>query len=140
MSLTPRQRTYGRGRIFRLRRRDGTEYGNWQIAYYVGGRERKESAGTLDRQAATRLLNERIGSIIAGRAPAPGMHRVTIAELLDDLVAHYEVEQRPSLRTLRGHVAVLAPALGTVRAADLSTKMLQRFVARQRAAKAAEAT
>ena len=140
MSLTPRQRAYGRGRIFRRRRADGTEYGNYQIAYYVGGRKQRESTQTTDPQEATRLLNERLGAVVAGRAPAPGMHRVTIAELLDDLVALYEVEQRPSLRTLRSHVAVLGPALGRVRAAELSTRMLQRFVARQRTAKAAEAT
>jgi integrase len=86
------------------------------------------------------MLNERIGAVAAGRAPAPGMHRVSVAELLDDLVAVYEVEQRPSLRTLRGHVAALRPALGHVRAAVLSTRMLQRFVVQQRATDAAEAT
>jgi integrase len=140
MSLTDRQRAYGRGRIFRKRRKDGTEYGNFILAYYVGGRKREESSRTIDAQKATRLLNERIGTIGAGRAPAPGMHRVTIAELLDDLEALYEGEQRPSLRTLRGHIAALTPMLGVVRAADLTTKKLLRFVAAQRSTQAAEAT
>jgi integrase len=140
MTLTERQRTYGRGRIFRKRRRDGTEYGNFILAYYVGGREREESSKTRDPHKATRLLNERMGAVATGQAPAPGMHRVTLAELLDDLAALYEGEQRPSLRTLRSHVAVLGPALGKLRAADLTTKRLLRFVAAQRAAQVAEAT
>jgi integrase len=140
MSLTPRQRTYGRGQIFRKRRADGTEYGNYQLVYYVSGRRSRESTKTTDPQEATRLLNERVGAAAIGRAPAPGMHRVTIAELLDDLLAAYEAEQRPSVQTLRGHLAVLVPALGSRRAAELTAKHLQRFVAVQRAAPRAEAT
>jgi hypothetical protein len=120
MSLTPRQRTYGRGQIFRKRRADGTEYGNYQLVYYVSGRRYRESTKTTDPQEATRLLNERVGAAAIGRAPAPGMHRVTIAELLDDLLAAYEAEQRPSVQTLRGHLAVLVPALGSRRAAELT--------------------
>ena len=132
MSLTDRQRAYGRGRIFRKRRKDGTEYGNFILAYYVGGRKREESSRTIDAQKATRLLNERIGTIGRRTAPAPGMHRVTIAELLDDLEALYEGEQRPSLRdSARSHCGAHAGARA-VRAADLTTKKLLRFVAAQR--------
>jgi hypothetical protein len=65
--------------------------------------------------------------VVTGHAPALGIHRVTIAELLDDLEALYEGEQRPSLRTLRGHIAALLPALGKVRATDLTTKKLLRW-------------
>src|SRR5262249_24133263 len=57
-----------------------------------------------------------------------------------DLEALYAGEQRPSLRTLRGHISALVPALGKMRAMELTTKKLLNFVAAQRAAHAAEAT
>jgi integrase len=140
MSLSSRQRGYRRGRVYRRRRPDGTEYGSYLIAYYVGGKEQKESAKTPDPQVATRLLNERMGSVATGQAPPAGAHRVTIAELLADRLALFEVEQRPSLQTEQGHIAVLTAALGPVRAVALTERMLQRFVADRRTAGDADAT
>jgi integrase len=126
--MTARTRSYGRGFIFRKKHTDGTEYGSFVMAYYVGGKQRFESTRTSDRTQATAILNERLGAVAAGTVPAPGLSRITIGALLDDLVAKYEVEQAPSLRTARTHQAALKP-LATIRAADLTTKHLQRFVA-----------
>jgi integrase len=140
MSLSPRQRAYGRGRIYRRRRRDGTEYGSYLIAYYVGGTEQKESAKTMDPQAATRLLNERMGAVATGQAPPAGVHRITIGELLADRLALFELEKRPSLATERGHVAILTTALGRVQAAKLTAAVLSRFVTARRTAGDADST
>jgi integrase len=68
-----------------------------------------------------------MGSVAAGRVPATGMHRVTIGDLLDDLVVRHEVENAPSVRTTRTHRIALQ-TLHKVRAADLTTKRLQQYV------------
>ncbi len=40
-------------------------------------------------------------AVLTGHSPAPGMHRVTVAELLDDLEMLYEGEQRAHEETKR---------------------------------------
>jgi integrase len=125
--MTPRQRTYGRGRVFR-KREAGVEVGNYVARWYVGGQERNQSTGTTDPAAAIRFLNDRIADAGSGRAPVAGVQRITVGDLLDDLIAHQEVERYPSLRTTRTHDVVLRRALGTIRAANLTTKALQQFV------------
>jgi integrase len=136
--MTPRQRSYGRGRLVR-KTRNGVEYGNYLAKYPVAGGERQESTGTTDLAAATRFLNDRMGSVAAGRAPATGMHRVTIGDLLNDLIARHEVEKAPGLRTTRTHKVALQP-LAAIRAVDLTLKHLQRFVTDCRKHGYAEAT
>lgn len=129
----PRKRAYGRGMVYRKRDAQGRAYGCWIAKYYVGTKPRYESTGTTDHTAAVAFLNDRMGAVSAGRAPAAGLHRVTIGDLCDDLLVAQEVENAPSLRTTRGHVTYhLQPAFGTLRAADLTTKHLQQFVTAKR--------
>ena len=139
MSRTARQRAYGRGRIFR-RREGGVEVGNYLLAYYVNGRQVQESTRTTDPKVATQILNERVAAVGAGTAPEPGLYRITVNDLLDDLESRHEVERRPSLRTTRTHLVALRPPLGAIRAVDLRTKHLEKFVAACRTAGYAEAT
>src|SRR5262249_36282491 len=117
MSLTPRQRVYGRGRIFRYRRRDGSEYGNYVISYYVGGREQRESTRTTDPREAIRLLNDRLGHVVTGQAAPAAVHRITVADLLADRLAMFEGEDRASPAPEQGHVAALCQAFKGLRAA-----------------------
>src|SRR5262245_13397218 len=118
MNLTPRQRAYGRGRLVRKTRR-GVEYGNIIAKYYVGGVEQQEATGTTDWKEATRFLNERMGDVGRGTAPVAGVYRITIDQLLDDLIAAQEVDRMPSLRTTRTHLVHLRPVFDTMRAAEL---------------------
>jgi integrase len=129
--MTPRQRGYGRGRLVR-KKRDGIESGNWLAKWYVGGKEQQESTGTTDYALAVKFLNERMGDVGRGTAPIAGVYRITIDQLLDDLIAQQEVDRMPSVRTTRTHLIHLRPAFGARRAADLTTKHLQQFVTAQR--------
>jgi integrase len=128
--VTPRKRTYGRGALIRFKKR-GVEYGCYLMRYFVGGKRVVESTRTTDLMAATRMLNERLGDVATGQAPAPGLSRITCGDLLDDLIVQQEVEQAPSVRTTRTHKVALEqipPGIAGIRAADLTTKHLQRFV------------
>jgi integrase len=131
--MTPRQRTYGRGRVFRKKQR-GREYGNYILAVCVGGEERRIPTSTQDHAEAIRQLNEKIGDITTGRAPAAGAHRTTIGDLMARRAALFELERRPSLPTEHGHVAVITAALGKVRAAELTEAKLWAFVKERRKA------
>jgi hypothetical protein len=124
--MSARKRSYGRGCL--VQKRPG---GTYYTRIYVGGKQRDETTRTTDFKEATRILNERLGAVATGHAPAPGMGRVTITDLLDDLIVHQEVEQAPSVRSTRTHKVALEtvpPGLGGIRAADLTTKHLQKFV------------
>jgi integrase len=51
-----------------------------------------------------------------------------VADLLKDLATKYDVEGRPSLRTLRTHEEAWTDAIGTVRAKDVDEALLLRIV------------
>ena len=75
----------GDGRIFQ---RGGTFW----IAYYLRGKEYRESAGTSDEKKAQRFLKHRLNEVGADQIGAqafvePKQKRVTVSELLDNLEA-----------------------------------------------------
>jgi integrase len=63
-----------------------------------------------------------------------------VSELLGDLEAEYRIQNRASLRTLRGQIAALASLVGHLRAVDVSTALLRRLVERWQGDEAAPAT
>jgi integrase len=128
-------RGYGMGRVFRYpgRRR-------WYIAFYSRGEEIREPSGSRNRQDAVRLLKQRLGEVQAGTYGGARSRVVTVDELLGDLLARYDAEKRPSLRTARGHCALLREHLGTVRASDVTTARLWRLVSQWQASGREDAT
>src|SRR5262249_29357000 len=116
------------GRLYKRKSRlTGKELSTWWIAYWVDGKERRESSHSPDEDVARRLLRERLHTIDEGTYVGPERERLTVAELLDGVVLHYELREHHSLRTLKGHVAVWKEALGTRRALDVTTGRLQRL-------------
>jgi hypothetical protein len=109
----------GFGRIYR-RTKNGVGYGAYVIAYSWRGRDYRESTGSLDRNVARRLLKTRLAEMQQGRLAGPAAERVTVDELLADLVVDYRIHGRPSLRTLTGHQTALLAHLGGVRAVDVT--------------------
>jgi integrase len=83
----------GDGRIFQVRKKDGTLLSRyWWIAYYLRGEEFRESTGTKDRDAAERFLRRRlkeVGSAQLGHSTfvGPKGERTTVNTILDNLVA-----------------------------------------------------
>jgi integrase len=116
------------GRLYKRKSRlTGKELSTWWIAYWVDGKERRESSHSPDEDVARRLLRERLHTIDEGTYFGPERERLTVAELLDGVVLHYELRDHHSLRTVKGHVAVWKKALGTRRALDVTTGRLQRL-------------
>ena len=72
----------------------------WWIAYYLDGRECRESSKSRNRKEAVRLLRQRVGEVAAGTAvPGRPVHRraatrrVTMLDLFDLLEHHFQLNR-----------------------------------------------
>ena len=113
----------GLGRIFK-------RYRVFWIAYYHRGKERRESSHSRSRTDALRLLKRRLGEIGQGKLVGPQEERLTIDEILADLLTDYQVNGRASLPTLRAHLKALRVTFGGDKALSVRTS---RIKAAQRA-------
>ncbi len=123
------------GRLFRRRRSPF-----WWADYVVGGKRVRESTGTTSKKDAVVFLEDRIKTTRAPTYVGPAADEVTVSDLLAALRSKYEVEDRPSLRTLRGHIAIWQAALGHERAMLVDEAALNRVVADWKKAGYAPAT
>src|SRR5512143_2126562 len=92
----------------RISHRTGKALAPLWIHYAVNGRTFREPAGTTNVIKARQFRARRMEEHRRGE-PGRRAERVLVNDLLDALVAEYEVNARASLRTARGHVAVLRP-------------------------------
>jgi integrase len=117
----------GNGRIFR--RKDSQNY--W-IAYYLRGREFRESAGTGDEKMATRFLKHRIREVGADtlglrKFTEPKSQRVTVNELLDALQERFTVNGKNNNR-FRSNLAPVREWFGNCRATELTSTEIDKFI------------
>jgi hypothetical protein len=92
----------GDGRTYQ---RPGSPF--WWCAYYLRGKQYRESTGEIDEQKALKFLKRRLretGNDREGIKPfsGPQQERVTINEILDDLITHYK---RGGKRAIRREVS-----------------------------------
>lgn len=122
----------GDGRVFQRGKR-------WWIAYYARGQEHRESAGRTEREAR-RHLKARLKEIYGGRFVGLQEERIVVEELLDDLLASFEMRGIQSLRSVRSHLKPVREWFRDVRARDLTTAAVERFMRDRIAADKAPAT
>jgi hypothetical protein len=72
--------------------------------------------------------------------PGPEAKRVTVGQLLDELLADYELHGRRSIKGVRSHVKRVREELGEIRAVDLKAKDLTGYQIARRRANAAGGT
>jgi integrase len=103
--------------------------GIYWIKYYRDGRPMRESSGSAKESDAKTLLAKREGAIANGLRITPRNLRVTIDELLSDVVNDYRANGRRSIydlqRRIRKH---LLPFFGKRRAGAISTSDARRFI------------
>ncbi|HEY3124116.1 MAG TPA: site-specific integrase [Thermoanaerobaculia bacterium] len=117
----------GDGRVFQLRRADGSlRSSRWWIAYSVGGREIRESGGKSDAEAR-KVLRARLKQIAAGRWIEPEQERMTVSELLDGYEAHLSARQAKAVGSIHSHLRPVRAAFGDRRAVDLRVDDLERY-------------
>lgn len=126
----------GEGTIYREKGRR-----TWMMRYYdADDVRRRESTGTTDKQLAKRRLESRLGEVADGRH-FPRADRITVLELLDDVVVEYKTNHRKTLYDLERRISRhLRPALGDRRVHDLDATDIRAYVLDRQEAGAANAT
>jgi len=119
------RRVKGQGNVF-LRKRSAI----WQISYWNGWRQVRESSGTTDHAEAVRTLQRKLGDIAVGKSA--GAERVRISALLQLVVEDHRLHDRADLLEAEQRIErLLKPEFGHLRAVAFSTKVLNAFIARR---------
>jgi hypothetical protein len=115
----------------KYRRGSGSVYmkrGWAYIKYYANGKAVTEATGTKNKAEARRILQTRLGQLAEGRFVGPAVERVTFDELAQDFLTEYEVNERKSLRMVRGKVRNhLTPFFCGRRAHEITTAEVESY-------------
>src|ERR1019366_2774040 len=113
---------------------DVSNGGSWWIQYYENGKQHAESAESKVKEHAKALLRKRLNEITAGTFIAPKDRKVTIGELIEDLLKYYRgsgKKQKFADDTESRWTSHLKPRFENVRAEQLSTTMMQTYRAKR---------
>jgi integrase len=125
------------GTIYRRKKRllDGQtkELGPWWIQYRADGKRVRESSKSARYADAENLLRRRLREIDDGTYAGPATEKVTVHELIDDVLTDYETNDRFVERALysAGHIR---PFFGNMKAVTIGTSRLNAYVKERRRA------
>lgn len=97
-----KKRSYGQGHVFQ---KPGTQ--NWTIQFYLNGKIHRERTGTANRNAAVKILNDRLAAVGAGTPIEPLLAKTTVADIVKMVAADYAANGKKSWRRVGiafGHV------------------------------------
>jgi integrase len=98
------------------------------IKYYRNGKPYRESAKSTKESDAKRLLRIREGQIEEGKFPGLQAGRTRWDELKNDLLSDYRINGRKSLFRAEISIQHLEKHFGGMRAADITTTHVNRYV------------
>jgi hypothetical protein len=134
------RRDRGAGSIFKPKFKDERtgevcECPHFRISYYRHGRRYVENTRSDKITVAKELLKKKLGEIAAGNFTPPSMEKVLVNELMDDLFSNYRQENTAeSLKIAKYKWSKhLEPFFGKMRAADVGTSLLNRYVENRKA-------
>lgn len=141
--MTPSRR--GQGSIYTR-----PESSSLWVCYYVRGKRHREPAMVLSpdqppRPATTepearRFLKERLKQIAAGTFAGPAEERVTVSDLLDDLMTYLNNKGAKSVVSFESHIKPVRAFFSLRRAVEVTTAMVEEYVAERLAQGKARAT
>jgi integrase len=108
------------------------------IAYYLRGKEYRESAHTTDENTAKRFLKHRLKEVGADTLGlktfvAPAQHRLTIQNLVDALESDYKLRGKASLQNL-SNLKRARRDFGPVLATSLTAEAVDQYIEKRLAA------
>jgi len=118
---------YKRGNIF------------W-VKYYRNGRAYSESSKSRKESDAKRLLKLREGQIAEGRFSGLRAEKILFDELVLDLKNDYKLNGKKSLERLEYSLKHLDTYFSGMRASNITSDMVQRYIVKRRAEKGENAT
>jgi integrase len=124
----------GDGRVYQ---RKGSS--RWWVEYWCRGRQFRESAGTTEAEARKKL-RARLKQIAGDRFVGLQEERIEVSGLLDALETHLQTNGAHAMASLRSHLKPVREALGTIRAVELRTADIDRYIAQRLEAEKAPAT
>jgi integrase len=114
--------------------------GVWWIKYYRDGKPFYESSGSVKSGDAQRLLGQRRAEIFAGTHLGNAARKITISELLDDLVRDYKVNGKDAVWCEGVVRNRLRPYFGAMRATKLTYSDAMLYVEQRQAGDAPNST
>ena len=118
-----KKRPPGTGHLYR-------RYKTWWMKVNTPSGRIQRSTGTHDRQEAERQLLKLLSEVAEGRRPKP--RNVTMGDLLDDLKADYELNQRTSLPQLESRVKNHLQAVSNMKAHEFTSKHATAYQRRRK--------
>lgn len=117
----------GDGRIYR---RSGSLF--WWCAYYLRGRQYRESTEETDEQKALKFLRNKLKEVHADQIGAkafvgPQQERITIDELLDILERDYKLREKWNVK-VSSNVKPVREHFGNWRAVDLTSDAVSKYI------------
>lgn len=113
----------------------------WWIKYSRNGKTFRESAHSDNKRKAERMLKHRLAELETGTFPGLHVERVRVDELAEDFLRDYRINNRKSLDDAEARWKLhLKPFFAEMRAVDLSSGLIARYVDARQQEKAANAT
>ena len=98
------------------------------IKYYRYGKPFRESSHSEDIREAKRILKIREGQCESGTFSGLKAERIRFDELKQDILNEYRLNGRKSVDRLENSLKHLIPFFGGMKAAQVSTDMIQRYI------------
>ena len=113
----------------------------WWVRYYRNGKSFRESTRTTEYGEATKFLRKRLAEITTGNFYGPKAERIRVDELAEDFLRDYRVNGRKSLDDAKARWELhLKPFFGALRAVEVSSDLLSRYVDQRQRQRASNAT
>jgi integrase len=127
MTTETAKRERGRGRIF-------TRKGSAALwcAYYLRGKEHRQSTGETDPSKAERFLSHKLkevgaDQIGAKRFVSPQQERIKVSALLDNLEADYRLRGKYTPQ-FKSHLAHIRKQFGDYRAIEVTPELVDQYI------------
>ena len=101
----------------------------WWIKYSRNGKPYRESTKTTNKEKAKRMLKVRLAEIVSGAFAGPQVEKVRVEELAEDFLRDYRINGKKSLADVETRWKLhLKPFFGFLRAVDVTSDLIARYV------------
>jgi len=104
----------------------------WWIKFYKDGRPHRESSGSTKKSDAERLLKLREGAVAKGEPISLRVERITLDELLDDVVLDYEANGKASITRVKLSSRMLKGYFAGMRASNVTTVHIHGYIKKRK--------
>jgi integrase len=134
--VKPPRRPRGAGSLFKRQR---SPY--WWIQYHRNGKTYRESTGTTKEPKARRILQRRLYEAASEFFIAPQTARIKVSELAADFLRDQKICERKAAADAKTRWELhLKPFFGHLRALQVGTELISRYIAKRQEEGAANAT